>query len=188
MRKPELWTFPRCGRCAVDCVWWQLLEHDPTCHPAHTWGLCWQGTALWPVGAQGGQGGPRWPTVLQQVLVKEQDSKKVTAIFAHELCHSCFVVQVPGSGMLAAWELLPRVYGQQQLQCAAVTSFKSYRQGSTHRALMWLEWSLAVTHCLQGTTSAQAQPSQEQTVPPQLGMPFQTAAPPPKCLWPWQQI
>lgn len=47
--KPEIWTFPRCGSCAVD--WWQLLEHDPRCHPAHTWGLCWQGTVLWAEGA-----------------------------------------------------------------------------------------------------------------------------------------
>lgn len=37
--------------------------------------------------------------MLQHVLVKE-DSKKVTIIFTHELCHSCFVVQVLGSGWL----------------------------------------------------------------------------------------
>ncbi|KAF2973788.1 hypothetical protein EK904_004630 [Melospiza melodia maxima] len=58
--------------------------------------------------------------------------KKVTVIFTHDLCHSCFVVQVLGSGMLAAWELLPRT-GEHSRGCyVAVVGSGSHPLAAGH--------------------------------------------------------
>lgn len=99
----------------------------------------------------GSSGGTGWPKVTHSAPARpcEEAGLQNGHCHLHPWAVSLmFVVQVLGSGMLAAWELLPRVYGQQQLHCATITSFKSCRQGSTHRAFTWLQWGLAVTHWL----------------------------------------
>lgn len=154
--KPVLWICPRVDRA------WSLIAARAGSHVPS-----WTRVRAVPVGdspaTQGSKPGGAWGGQGQGDPARSPRGParppKVTVVFPHELSHPCFIVQLIGRGRLATRELLPCVYGQQQLRCATIACF-CLKDRSAH-TLTRPCWSLALGSWPQGTVAAEVQPSRE---------------------------